>query len=216
VQESTEPYGQPSPGPAGLTRELLLTQSTPASRYGRSGRPVASLPRPNAECPYAAQKLEAEGLCSDAAPTITLRISAVLGPNVDPQVRKAVGRYRMVVPAVTGVTQALQFLHEDDAASALHSAGKVSATGVFNVATDDWLSENEIAAIAGSRVLRLPLRLTLGVAELSARAKFLPFGADRACMLNGPLALDPAAAEKSFGWKPTKSSSEVLREALGR
>lgn len=173
-------------------------------------------PRPNDECPYAFQKLEAEAMCAAAAPTITLRIAAVLGPNVDPQVRKAAARYKMVVPAVRGVTQALQFLDEDDVASALLQAGKASSTGVFNVATDDWLSETDIAGIARSRVLRLPLRTTLAVAEVAARARFLPFGADRACMLNGPLALSPLAAEKSWGWRPTKSSAEVLRAALGR
>ncbi|HEX8770538.1 MAG TPA: NAD-dependent epimerase/dehydratase family protein [Acidimicrobiales bacterium] len=173
-------------------------------------------PRPNLECPYAAQKLEAESLCAAAAPTISLRISAVLGPNVDPQVRKAAARYKMVVPAVTGVNQALQFLHEDDAASAIHVAGTSAATGVFNVATEDWLSENDIASIARSRVLRLPLRLTLAISEVAARARFLPFGADRACMLNGPLALDPSATTKSLDWQPTKTSAEVLRQALGR
>ena len=33
--------------------------------------------------------------------------------------------------------QALQFLDEDDAAGALHAAGRATATGVFNVATED-------------------------------------------------------------------------------
>jgi UDP-glucose 4-epimerase len=174
----------------------------------------SSVPRPNVECPYAAQKLEAEALCAAGAPTITLRIAAVLGPHSDPQVRKAAARYKMVVPAVKGVTQALQFLDEDDVAASLHLAGKADATGVFNVATDDWLSESDIASIAGSRVLRLPLRLTLGVAEVAARTRFLPFGADRACMLNGPLALDASAAAAGFGWKPTKTSTEVLRQLL--
>lgn len=173
-------------------------------------------PRPNAECLYAAQKLEAEGICAEAAPTITLRIAAVLGPNVDPQVRKAAARYKMAVPAVKGATQALQFLDEDDVAAALHTAGKAATTGIFNVATDDWLSENDIAKIAGSRVMRLPLRVTLATSELMARARFLPFGADRACMLNGPLALDPAAAGTAFDWHPTKTSAEVLTDLLGR
>lgn len=173
-------------------------------------------PRPNLECAYASHKLEAEAMCASAAPTIALRIAAVLGPNVDPQVRKAASRYKMVVPAVRGASQALQFLDEDDVATALLRAGKVDATGVYNVATDDWLSESDIALIAGSRVLRLPLRLTLAVSEVAARARFLPFGADRACMLNGPLALSPVAAKKSLGWQPTKTSAEVLRQALAR
>lgn len=173
-------------------------------------------PRPNGECLYAAQKLEAEDMCAAAAPTATLRIAAVLGPNVDPQVRKAAARYKMAVPAVRGATQALQFLDEDDVAGALHMAGKAGVTGVFNVATDDWLSENDIAKIAGSRVMRLPLRMTLATSELMARVRFLPFGADRACMLNGPLALDPTAAGEAFNWRPTKTSAEVLGELLGR
>ncbi|HUQ64131.1 MAG TPA: NAD-dependent epimerase/dehydratase family protein [Acidimicrobiales bacterium] len=203
---------------AGPARVVFASSASVYGAWPDNPLPLAEsdLARPNVECPYAAQKLEAEGLCAAAAPTISLRIAAVLGDHSDPQVRKAAARYKMVVPAVKGVRQALQFLDEDDVAAALHCAGTSDATGVFNVATDDWLAETDIASIAGSRILRLPLRLTLGVAEVAARARFLPFGADRACMLNGPLALSPKAAEKSLGWKPTKTSTEVLREFLAR
>lgn len=171
-------------------------------------------PRPNTECEYAADKLQAERMCAEAAPAITLRISAVLGPDVDPQVRKAARRYKLSVPAVKGATQALQFLDQDDAVRALHMAGKADATGVFNIATDDWLSEKEIASLAHSRVMRLPLGMTLKTSEVLAWTKFLPFGADRACMLNGPLALSPAAAADALGWKPTRTSTDVLAAAL--
>ncbi len=203
---------------AGPARIVFASSAAVYGAWPDNPLPITEshLPKPNLECPYAAQKLEAEALCAAAAPTISLRIAAVLGPNVDPQVRKAAARYKMAVPAVSGVTQALQFLDEDDVAAALLRAGKVDATGVFNVATDDWLSETDIATIARSRVLRLPLRMTLAVSEVAARARLLPFGADRACMLNGPLALSPAAAAKSWGWHPTKTSAEVLRQALGR
>jgi UDP-glucose 4-epimerase len=60
--------------------------------------------RPNRECPYAAEKLEAERICSDAAPTVVLRICAVLGPNSDPRVRRSARGYRLAVPGSARTT----------------------------------------------------------------------------------------------------------------
>jgi len=173
-------------------------------------------PRPNPEVPYAAQKLEAERRCADVAPTANLRISAVMGPHVDPRVRRSAAGYRLAVPAVPGVDQALQFLHEDDAAAAVHAAAHSAATGVFNVATTDWMSELDISRIAGGRVLRLPLKVVLPASEALARVRLLPFGADRSIFLNGPIALDPGRAAEAFGWRPTRTSPEVLAGVVRR
>lgn len=173
-------------------------------------------PRPNPEVPYAAQKLEAERLCADAAPTVSLRICAVLGPHADPRVRRSTAGYRLAVPAVPGVTQALQFLDEDDAASALQAATRSAVTGVFNVATADWMSEADIARVAGGRVLRVPLRVVLPASEALARLRLLPFGADRSIFLNGPIALDPGRAAEAFGWRPTRTSPDVLARVVRR
>lgn len=176
----------------------------------------ATTPRPNAEVPYAHDKLEAERLCLDAAPAVVLRISAVLGPHSDPRVKRSARGYRMAVPAVRGVHQALQFLDEDEAAGALHAAGRAAATGVFNVATEDWLSESDISQVAGGKVLRLPLKVVLAGSEAAVRLHLMPFGSDRAIFLNGPIALDPTAAAGALGWRPTRLSSDVLAAFLGR
>ena len=173
-------------------------------------------PRPNPECPYASQKLEAERICADAAPSIVLRICAVLGAHADPAVRRASAGYRRVVPAATGVRQAVQFLHEDDAADALFEAGMSGVTGCYNVATEDWLEPEQISDIAGGRVLRAPLRVLVTGAELAYRVRLLGFGADRAVLLGGPLALDPARAREDWGWQPRQASGDVLRDFLGR
>ena len=174
----------------------------------------AHTPRPNREVPYARQKLEVEGRCLEAAPAAVLRISAVLGSHSDPRVRRSVRGYRLAVPAVRSVRQALQFLDEDDAARALHRAGTATATGEFNVATDDWLSEGDIARLTGGLVVRLPLMGMLAASEMAVRLRLMPFGADRAVLLNGPLALDPSAAAAAFGWRPAHGSSEVLTGLL--
>jgi nucleoside-diphosphate-sugar epimerase len=171
-------------------------------------------PRPNPECPYAVEKLAAEGVCADACPTAVLRISAVLGPHADPLVRRAAVGYRRVVPAVRGLPQALQFLDEDDAADALHRAGMRGATGVLNLATPDWLDAPELAGVSGGRVVSLPRRLFLAVSEAAYRFRLLDFGADRAVLVCGPLALDCGRAAEVLGWRAQRGSAEVLRDLL--
>ena len=171
-------------------------------------------PRPNNECPYAWHKLEAERLCREAGPTSVMRLSAVLGPHADPQVQRAIQGYRVVVPALRGIPQALQFLDEEDAAQGLLAAGRVRAEGAFNLATEDWLGESALATVAGGRVVRLPRRAAIAVSEAGYRLRLIPFGADRSSLLGGPLALDPAHAERVLGWKPSATSAEVLGRAV--
>ncbi|HWC38598.1 MAG TPA: NAD-dependent epimerase/dehydratase family protein [Acidimicrobiales bacterium] len=172
------------------------------------------VPRPNPECPYASDKLEAERICAEAAPSASLRICAVLGPNADPAVRRASAGYRRAVPVASGIRQAVQFLHEDDAADALIRAGMSAVTGPYNVATEDWLEPEQIADVAGGRVLRAPLRVLVTGAEVAYRARLLGFGADRAILLGGPLALDPSRAEDAWTWRASQPSRKVLADFL--
>ena len=172
-------------------------------------------PRPNRESPYAFHKLDAEQRCAEAAPTVALRICSVLGPHADPLVRRATAGARKVVPAARGRRQALQFLHEDDAVAALLAAMYAGVEGVYNVAPDDWLDEDAVAAVAGGRVVRLPLRLLVRASDVAARLHLLDFGADRAIFLNGPLALDPRRALEDLAWKAERGSADVLASFLG-
>lgn len=137
-------------------------------------------------------------------------------PTATPRVRRSALGYRLAVPAVRQVGQTLQFLDEDDAARALHDAGRSSATGVYNVATEDWLTEAGIARVTGGRIVRLPLKTILALSEMAFPTRLLPFGSDRAVLLNGPLALDPRAAAGAFGWPPTRTSADVLAGFVDR
>jgi nucleoside-diphosphate-sugar epimerase len=173
-------------------------------------------PRPNRECRYAGDKLRAERLCAAEIPTLSLRIAAVLGPHADRRVVRSVQGYRLAVPAFQGEKEALQFLDEDDAARALELGGSSTATGVVNVAPGDWLDAPGVARVARSRVVRLPRPLLTGVAEAAFRLRLTPFGADRAILVRGPLALSSERAAAVLGWTATRSSAEVLAAALGR
>jgi nucleoside-diphosphate-sugar epimerase len=171
--------------------------------------------RPNRECAYAEHKLKAERRCASAAPTASLRICTVLGPHADPLVKKASAGFRRAVPAARGRRQAVQFLHEDDAAPALLAAVKSEHTeGVFNIGPADWLDEAGVAEVSGGRIVRLPFGVLLHGSEVARRLRLLDIGADRAVLLNGPLALDPGRAARELAWKARRSSAEVLGEFL--
>ena len=170
--------------------------------------------RPNPACAYAWHKAEAERIATTGAPTAVVRVSAVLGPHADERVRRAARGYRAAVPTVDA-PQALQFLDEDDAADGLFIAGLAAIPGTWNLAPADWLTPADIAGISGGRVVRLPLAAAVRAAEVGYRLGLLPFGADRACLLAGPLAVSPARAARDLGWRPSRRSSEVLEDAIG-
>jgi UDP-glucose 4-epimerase len=203
---------------AGPSRVVFASSAAVYGAWPDNRLPLTEkdVPRPNRECPYAFQKLSGERLCASAAPTVSLRIGAVLGPHADPTVAKATLGYRKAVPAIRGVTEALQFVDEADVGAALLAAGKPGVTGIFNVATEDWLSADDIARIAGGRVVRLPRSVLVGASEAIFRLRLLPFGADRAALVNGPLALDCALAGQELGWRPTRRSADVLADAVRR
>jgi nucleoside-diphosphate-sugar epimerase len=180
-------------------------------------------PRPNLECAYAQQKLASERACAELAGRwVALRLSAVLGPHADARVARAVSAYRWAVPAVAGAGQALQWLDETDAVEGLLAAARSLLAGggadgqVVNLATADWLGPGDIAELAHSRVLELPRGAVVGASELIKRLGLTPFGADRAALINGPLAVSASKAHQLLGWRASKTSAEVLAEALER
>ncbi len=197
-------------------RVVLASSAAVYGAWPDNPRPLTEdhWPRPNRQCPYAGEKLRAERLCEGSAPTLTLRIGAVLGAHADPRVQRAVRALHLGVPAFRGKNEAVQFLDEQDAAAALHGAGQSVATGVVNAASTHWLSARGVAQVARSRAPRLPERAVLRGSEVLFRLGVAPFGADRAILLNGPLALDPTRAAQVLGWEATRSSAQVLAAAL--
>jgi nucleoside-diphosphate-sugar epimerase len=202
---------------AARPRRIVLASS--AAVYGAwpdNPQPLTEdhWPRPNRECEYAGDKLRTERLFASAAPTLSLRIAAVLGPHADARVARAVQGYRLGVPAFRGEKEALQFLDEDDAARALQLGGSSAVTGVVNIAPADWLDATGVAAVARSRVVRLPSSVLLGMSEAAYRLHLTPFGADRAILVRGPLALDSGRSSELLGWSARWSSAQVLGRQL--
>jgi nucleoside-diphosphate-sugar epimerase len=177
--------------------------------------PEDSPARPNPECRYAVDKWGNERRVLDSGvPAIVLRIGAVLGSHADRRIQRAARGYRLAVPAVRGVQQALQFLDEDEVAAAILEAGRCPMVGVVNVAPADWLSAVDVARLTGGRVVPMPRSLLLGLSEAAYRLRLLPFGSDRSVLVNGPLALDHRRALAWLGWQASLSSAGVLRASV--
>ena len=181
------------------------------------------VPRPNPECPYAEHKLAAEQACQDwGGRWVALRLCAVLGPHADLRVARSLAGYRLAVPEVRGCPQATQWIDEADAVDALLAAGRDllgpgrAAGQVVNIATRDWLGAPDMARLARSRHLKASRGLVMGAAELGRRARLAPFGADRAALICGPLALGPGKALELWSWSASRSSEEVFAAALAR
>ncbi|MGC8626983.1 MAG: NAD-dependent epimerase/dehydratase family protein [Acidimicrobiales bacterium] len=240
-------------GPAGLgdmyranvggTQNVLSAQpgavvfASSASVYGAwPDNPVPMdedhVARPNPECEYAQQKLLGEQLClgcRGSAKVAVVRLGAVLGPHADARVARSLQGYRLAVPAVRGVVQAVQWVEETDAVAALLAAGRALTAGgtggmgngnldgeVVNAASTDWLNADQMAAIAGSRVVNLPSPVLMRLSELGRRLRLAPFGADRAALIGGPLAMSSGKAQRLLGWVPKWTSAQVFEAAIAR
>jgi nucleoside-diphosphate-sugar epimerase len=178
--------------------------------------------RPNRECPYAADNLAAERACFESGlPAVAVRLGAVLGPHADRRTHAGLRLLRLGLPVVRGGRTALQFLDEGDAVAALHQSGQALVGGapgvdgeVLNAATSDWLSSQQVAALARSRVIEVPRPVLLGGARVAERLGLAPFGADRAVLTGGPLAVAVEKIGQRVGWRPTRTSAAVLSAAL--
>jgi len=120
--------------------------------------------RPNPGFAYATAKAESERIAvewrdanADAVLAV-LRPVTVLGGDDD---SRLVHLLRDVLPAgIADPIPPVQYLHGDDLADAVVLAATGGLDGVFNVAPDGWMSEEEARALsAGPVSMRLPRRL---------------------------------------------------------
>lgn len=160
-----------SAGNAGVTK-IVYTSS--AVVYGaHSDNPVPLREedplRANLDFSYAAQKLEVEYVVREFReefPDVTftvLRPAIVLGRHAD-----SAWSHLLEIPffiSVKGHSPPIQFVHEDDVAAALVFAVDEDLDGAYNLAPADWMSSDEILAVAGRRRLDLPESATFAIVE---------------------------------------------------
>lgn len=100
-----------------------------------------------------------------------LRLSDVLGPDVDAAISRCLGRG--IAPCIAGFDPLVQFVEQQDALRALEMVVGRQIPGTYNVAGDGRLPWSEVASICGARLTPLPPVLTGPVAAALTRTGLL-------------------------------------------
>jgi nucleoside-diphosphate-sugar epimerase len=166
--------------------------------------------RPNAGFAYATAKAESERLAvewrdaNDGARLAVLRPATVLGGEED----RLTHLLRDVLPAgVADPIPPVQYLHGDDLADAVVLACTAGLDGVFNVAPDGWMSEEQAKALsAGAMAVRLPRRLQPWLGP-EVPKEVLPYLLHPWVVANDRL--------RAEGWRPRYSSEEAFVAGAG-
>ena len=139
---------------------------------------------------------------------VIFRVGTVLGESVDNQITALFERPRLL--AISGSDSPFVFVHDRDVVGCLIRAIDSSATGIFNLAGDGALTIDEIAAVLGKRVLRVPAWLVERVLALLHPLGIVPYGPEQVNFLRYRPVLDNTHLKQDFGYTPALTSLQVL------
>lgn len=139
---------------------------------------------------------------------IRLRPSIILGPNTHPMAARMAGRIS-VRPG--RAAEGSQYVHIADVVEAFRLAAFADATGAFNVTPDDVVTYRDLAAIAGARLVTVPI----GVARFATRLaeRYRPaMGIDPGWVLiaQRPPLVSSEKARRVLGWSPAYSGKQTV------
>ncbi len=169
--------------------------------------------------PFVAEKVDAERQLEAARPHVpvpitVLRPALTLGPGDDGVAAAYFGG--RVAPTVWGYDPLVQLLQEDDVVEACRTALARRPNGTCNLAGADALPLGTLLRLAGA--VPLPLLACAAAATLDTlwRVGLSPVPGGHAPYLRYSLVLDGERAARELGFRPRRSTVEVLEHFVGR
>lgn len=203
-------------------RQLLVV--TTGLVYGArpDGPAIVSEADPLRGCPgypFVEEKVEAERQLEVArgrlpVPVTVLRPSLTLSPGDDGVFAAYLSR--AVVPTIWGHDPLIQLVHEEDVVEACRIAIARRPNASYNIAGAGPLPLGTLIRLAGR--VELPLLACAAPTALDVLHRFglCPFPGTHAPFLKYSLVLDGQHAMRDLGFRPRRSTAEVLEHFLGR
>jgi UDP-glucose 4-epimerase len=139
---------------------------------------------------------------------VVFRVGTILGETVRNQITALFERPRLL--AVRGSDSPFVFIHDRDVVGCLARAVDSPVTGIFNVAGDGALTIDEIAALLGKPVLRLPASLLKAALFVARPVGLTRYGPEQVDFLRYRPVLDNTRLKTEFGFVPRMTSREAF------
>ena len=196
VQSSISVYGASWLDPARFTEEMT-PKGSPRTGLGQDTIEIETYVR---------------GLARrrpDIAVTV-LRLANLIGAGVDTDVVRLLSS--PVVPRIMGFDPRMQFLHPDDAVTALQLATSKPLAGTYNVGAPDVLTLSQTLRMLGRPWVPVPRELAPLIAGIFRQARVMDFSADQLDALTYGWAMDTRRFAEAFGFEPVWTSRQAVAE----
>ncbi len=200
-------------------RRLVVKSS--AAVYGSSPRDPAMFtedmgPRALPRTGFGKDSVEVEGYVrgfsrrrGDVEVSV-LRFANIIGPGISTTMTDYFTL--PVVPTVLGFDARLQFVHEDDALTALVLATAEHGVGLVNVAGDGVITVSQAARLAGRPTLPVPLQAGGWVGQVVRRSRLADFSPEQLQHLAYGRGLDTTRMREVLGFEPRFTTLDAFRD----
>ena len=117
-----------------------------------------------------------------------------------------------IVPVPFGYDARLQFVHEQDAISALLRATTGPSVGITNLAGDGVITVSQAAGIAGRPIMPVPMMAAGLLGSVFKRSGLTDFSADQLQYLAFGRGLDTTRMREVLGFEPEYTTRETFED----
>lgn len=200
MKSTTAIYGSDPTDPAIFT-EAMGPSSEPKTGYARDAWEVE-----NAARAFDRRRPDVD--------LTLLRFANFIGPRIDTPLT----RYLTLpfVPTAFGFDPRIQLAHEDDAIEALRRSVVEPAPGTFNIAGDGIVYLSQAIRMCGKIPLPVPAAAIGPIGSLVRRTGLVDFSSEQVAFLLYGRVADVAAMKSIFGFTPTYTTRQALRDFAAR
>lgn len=199
-------------------RQIVVTSSGAAYGYHADNPPWLDEDAPlrgNAAFAYSDHKRQVEEMLAayrerqPALRQLIFRPGTVLGADTENQITRLFTAPRVL--AISGSDSPFVFIWDEDVVNAIAQGVETGARGIYNMAGDGALRIDEVAALLGKPLRRIPAPALKAALWLGHRLGLTRHTPEKVDFLRYRPVLDNRRLKEGFGYRPRKTSKEVLR-----